>query len=273
MVLLKGTGAKQYQASRSTFKNQKKLYWTLLHNTRWRSCLCIIFRPLAVGDYGLCLVEVPHAQPKERRGFGASLHSRLLLSDRYPLSGFLSIRALWNRFQGLTWGSLCFSGLAVYYLDAPDIPYRLSRCGLPLWGLRDGHCAERSREYFGSERLFVCLLGPALCGELWIPLLFTHSADSLGSACLTKLEEHDTEQGSLSIPLKPVWGVSGTVGISGQCHPTKEFVVYTRAPKGSRACLCLEIIHLYGFTGWVILELGHFLTCFWRRPRALNGST
>lgn len=51
---------------------------------------------------------------------------------------------------------------------------------------------------------FVCLLGPACCGELWIPLLFTHSADSLGSACLTKLEEHDTEQGSLSIPLKPV---------------------------------------------------------------------
>lgn len=109
MVLLKGTGAKQYQASRSTFKNQKKLYWTLLHNTRWRSCLCIIFRPLAVGDYGLCLVEVPHAQPKERRGFGASLHSRLLLSDRYPPLRFLEHQGFVKSLSGVDLGkSLLF---------------------------------------------------------------------------------------------------------------------------------------------------------------------
>lgn len=46
----------------------------------------------------------------------------------------------------------------------------------------------------------------ACCGELWRPLLFTRSAGTLGSACLARLEEHDTEQGGLSVPLQPVGG-------------------------------------------------------------------
>ena len=37
--------------------------------------------------------------------------------------------------------------------------------GLPLRGLRDGHCAEGSREYFGPGRLFVCLRGERAVGS------------------------------------------------------------------------------------------------------------
>lgn len=65
-------------------------------------------------------------------------------------------------------------GLAVHYLDASDLPHRLSGCGLPLRGLGDGHCAERSREYFGPGRLFA-FEGSVLWGALETSAFYSFS--------------------------------------------------------------------------------------------------
>lgn len=100
------------------------------------------------------------------------------------------------------------------------------------------------------------LRGSSPCGEsaLWGTLdtfAFYSFGRRFGVSCLTKLQGHDAEQGGLSIPLKPLCGAGGTVGISGQCHPTKELVVDIQDPKGGRACLRLVIAHLHGFVDWL----------------------